>query len=149
MGAAPISFVCPVARRNQTVDYDGYHDEEARTGRRVSIRPYYRYPGGHTKIVRTGRVRGLHGDGVLPEKDYGSRTTRNQYEYRCECGHVGWSKHVDILRRPLGCPDGGWCHHADSYCTPEAFCFRVAVCEPLSNVFPNDEWPRRYAKAPS
>jgi hypothetical protein len=23
------------------------------------------------------------------------------HEYRCGCGHVGWSTHIDILRHPL------------------------------------------------
>lgn len=23
------------------------------------------------------------------------------HEYRCECGNVGWSAHVDVLKRPL------------------------------------------------
>lgn len=35
------------------------------------------------------------------------------------------------------CPDGGKCHHL---CTQT--CWRVSVCEPLSGVYPNDEWPR-------
>lgn len=37
---------------------------------------------------------------------------------------------------PERCPDGGTCHHG---CTTS--CFRVATCGPLSDVFPNDEWP--------
>ena len=47
-----------------------------------------------------------------------------------------------------GCPDGGTCHHE---C--EGGCFRVQFCEPLSDVFPNDEWPdemiqeHRYAQS--
>lgn len=44
--------------------------------------------------------------------------------------------------RPTGlrtiCPDGGTCHHQ---CGPDQICFRVACCEPLSGVYPNDEWP--------
>lgn len=34
------------------------------------------------------------------------------------------------------CPDDGTCHHQ---C--EIGCFRVEKCGPLSNVYPNDEWP--------
>jgi len=37
--------------------------------------------------------------------------------------------------RPL-CPDEGTCHHD---CVKK--CFRVGSCEPLSGVFPNDQWP--------
>lgn len=36
------------------------------------------------------------------------------------------------------CPDDGTCHHECG----DRGCFRVACCEPLSNVFPNDEWPQ-------
>ncbi len=28
----------------------------------------------------------------------GLRSTLMSREYRCECGHVGWSYHVDLLR---------------------------------------------------
>lgn len=35
------------------------------------------------------------------------------------------------------CPDGGACHHDCS----ENECFRVACCEPLSNVYEDDRWP--------
>ncbi len=35
------------------------------------------------------------------------------------------------------CPDGGTCHHE---CVDRK-CFRVKCCEPLSDVFPNNEWP--------
>lgn len=38
---------------------------------------------------------------------------------------------------PRECPDNGWCHHS---CEPW-FCFRVNCCGPLSDVYPNDEWP--------
>lgn len=34
------------------------------------------------------------------------------------------------------CPDGGACHHGCAY-----GCFRVETCEPLSGVFPDDQWP--------
>lgn len=44
--------------------------------------------------------------------------------------------------RPTGlrtiCPDGGTCHHQ---CGVSQICFRVDCCEPLSGVYPNDEWP--------
>ena len=32
----------------------------------------------------------------------GARSTRTAREYRCSCGHVGWSNHVDLLVRKLG-----------------------------------------------
>lgn len=35
------------------------------------------------------------------------------------------------------CADGGLCHHG---CAQNE-CFREEACEPLSGVFPNDEWP--------
>lgn len=34
------------------------------------------------------------------------------------------------------CPDGGTCHHG---C--RRTCFRRAHCEPLSGVFPDEQWP--------
>lgn len=42
-------------------------------------------------------------------------------------------------RANLACPDDGYCHHAES-CSPRR-CWRVEACGPLSNVFPNDDWP--------
>jgi hypothetical protein len=29
---------------------------------------------------------------------------RTAFEYRCSCGHVGWTAHVDILRSYIGGP---------------------------------------------
>jgi hypothetical protein len=34
------------------------------------------------------------------------------------------------------CPDGGKCHHSCAI-----GCFRVETCEPLSGIYPGDEWP--------
>ena len=95
------------------------------------------YPPGHD-VVRTGRVRGNPTVGGYSRSLHGGTV-----EYRCSCGHVGWTKHADILRYPIGCPDGGTCHHQ---CNDEfkTWCWRVAACEPLSGVFPNDAWPREY-----
>lgn len=39
------------------------------------------------------------------------------------------------------CPDGGVCHHRCDESDYPLTCWRVATCGPLSNVFPNDEWP--------
>jgi predicted RNA-binding Zn-ribbon protein involved in translation (DUF1610 family) len=47
-------------------------------------------------VVRTGRERERR-----PNKGsaLGVRSLREQHEYRCkDCGHVGWSRHTDILR---------------------------------------------------
>jgi hypothetical protein len=94
------------------------------------------YPDGH-EVVRTGRVRGNPRDGGYSRTLHGGSV-----EYRCSCGHVGWSKHVGVLRTPIGCPDGGKCHHrCDENGTG---CFRVECCVPLTGVFPNDEWPKVY-----
>ena len=38
------------------------------------------------------------------------------------------------------CPDGGTCHH---HCW--RMCFRVLTCEPLSGVYPDDQWPAEVA----
>ena len=52
-----------------------------------------RFPLGHEEIIRTGRIRYI-GKGSV-------RSLATAHEYVCECGHVGWSKHRDILRYPL------------------------------------------------
>lgn len=44
---------------------------------------------------------------------------------------------------PLGCPDGGACHHE---CAPGA-CFRVHSAGPLSGTYPGDEWPPEVVSA--
>jgi len=49
------------------------------------------------RLVRTGKVRG-------EPKSYGShmRMLGEHYQYEClDCGHIGWSKHIDILHKPL------------------------------------------------
>lgn len=81
MGAAPFEFVCPVARRNR----EGLWSSG-------NVPPY---PKGHDRIVRTGRTK--------PRPVDGKRSGRNlpdRHEYRCQCGHVGWSAHAGILRYP-------------------------------------------------
>lgn len=93
----PIEFICPVARRNQ------YVEPTARAYTR-SYRMMLRYPPGHTRIVRTGRVK----NAAVPGRHAhaGSRMLNESHEYRCECGHVGWSKHRGVLRYPIeGEPD--------------------------------------------
>lgn len=49
------------------------------------------------RLVRTGKVRG-------EPKPYGShlRMLGEHHQYEClDCGHVGWTRHVDILHKPL------------------------------------------------
>lgn len=88
----PITFVCPVARRRQEVDP---------TARRYarSYRASLRYPPGHTRITRTGRVKNAAEPGRHAHA--GSRVLNESHEYVCECGHRGWSKHRDILHYPI------------------------------------------------
>jgi hypothetical protein len=45
-------------------------------------------------VTLTGRERPYRRKGVM-----GSRSTHVSREYRCSCGHVGWSNHVDLARR--------------------------------------------------
>lgn len=85
MGAAPFQFVCPVARRNRVGTW-GNGNVPA-------------YPDGHDLIVRTGRTK--------PRPVDGKRSAANlpdRHEFRCECGHVGWSAHVGILHYPVETP---------------------------------------------
>lgn len=73
----PSYFICPVARR----------DRDFLT---------WALPSGHSQIVRTGRTR--------PYRGHGSRHPRmldTAHEYRCECGHVGWSAHRGVLYHPV------------------------------------------------
>lgn len=43
----------------------------------------------HSPIVRTGKIRRNVGGNT--------RTLSDAYQYRCACGHVGWTRHRDIL----------------------------------------------------
>lgn len=45
----------------------------------------------HREITLTGRTRKVR-------KPNGQRMTKTAREYRCTCGHVGWSRHVDLER---------------------------------------------------
>jgi hypothetical protein len=52
-----------------------------------------------TQLVRTGRTKPYNGGNT------GVRGLRTFHEYRClTCGHVGWSRHCDIVRKPLEKP---------------------------------------------
>lgn len=45
------------------------------------------------RVTLTGRTRPYpHRQGHA----LGSRSSRTSREYRCSCGHVGWSNHVDL-----------------------------------------------------
>ena len=71
----PHWFLCPFERRRFTAD---------------------RLRGAPHKKVRTGKTR------RAPSPGKGSvRKLQESHEYRCSCGHVGWSCHVDVLRTPL------------------------------------------------
>ena len=50
------------------------------------------------KQVRTGRTRPYTGG------NKGIRGLMTHHEYRCECGHVGWSRHADVTRLPTETP---------------------------------------------
>lgn len=72
----PLWFRCPVQRRE-----------------RVWPHPY---PSGH-ETVRTGRTKPNRSRKTGAS---GGRALRVLHEYRCSCGHVGWTSHVGILNRP-------------------------------------------------
>ena len=76
----PVAFVCPVARRNRAL----WSGEEKGA-----------LPPGHDAIVRTGRTKPVKKGKGHPRKLWTS------HEYRCECGHVGWTNHVQIVRYPV------------------------------------------------
>ena len=84
----PNSFVCANARRSQL-----YDPERGRTSARLG----YSYPPGHD-MERTGRTKPLassqEGKGHL-------RALQHRVEYRCSCGHVGWTRMKDVMRLPL------------------------------------------------
>jgi hypothetical protein len=73
----PISFKCAVERRENLGLWGRIHHQVERTGR---SKPYRRLGQG------------------------GMRTMRTAFEYRCSCGHVGWSAHIDILAEYIGGP---------------------------------------------
>jgi hypothetical protein len=50
-----------------------------------------------TRVELTGRKRPYRNRGAM-----GTRSCHTSREYRCECGHVGWSNHIDLARRELG-----------------------------------------------
>ena len=77
MGDAPFAFLCPAGRRERWRDRN------------------HRMPPGHERIVRTGRTK------PNPSRNIGPRTLNTLHEFECQCGHVGWSRHVDILNYPL------------------------------------------------
>lgn len=80
----PLTFMCAKCRKVAW----------RRTPTQATSSPY-----GHN-VVRTGRVRALSG---YAGRNQPPRTLSQHHEYRClDCGHVGWSRHVDVLTKPLG-----------------------------------------------
>jgi hypothetical protein len=77
MGASPIFFMCPK--------------------RRLDKWKYAEFPGAEPEhdIVRTGRTK------PNSSNRRGSRTLPEVHEFKCSCGHVGWSKHVGVLNKPV------------------------------------------------
>lgn len=79
----PLTLKCAKCKKIPTwyTDHQGKRDWHATPG----------------TIVRTGKVRG-------EPKPYGShlRMLGEHHQYEClDCGHVGWTRHVDILRKPM------------------------------------------------
>ena len=71
---SPISFMCGTLRRKHSDwrDYDAH------------------------RVTLTGRERPYR---ASPTSALGLRSTTVSREYRCTCGHVGWSNHADLGRR--------------------------------------------------
>lgn len=78
----PIYFKCAAERRERSSIY-------------VQVADGIRHV-----VVRTGRTRGPGLDREVGTTAYG-RMMLNAHEYRCSCGHIGWTKHHGILRKPL------------------------------------------------
>lgn len=74
MRGRPHAFMCPVKRR----------------GRRKN----FTHPLGHD-VVRTGRTKPNR------SRKMGAYGIDESHEYRCSCGHVGWSTHPDIIWLPI------------------------------------------------
>lgn len=72
----PMTFRCTVERR----------EREWRTG----------YCWREHSVARTGRTKPRPHNGKL-----GPRSLDTRHEYRCSCGHVGWTTHVEIVRYPI------------------------------------------------
>lgn len=51
------------------------------------------------RVVRTGRTRPAPRN---PGHAVGVRSLMVEHEYRCSCGYVGWTRHIDILTRRIG-----------------------------------------------
>lgn len=70
---SPVHFACPVARRNRNLTT-------------------WSLPEGHD-VTLTGRTKPY-----TPPRAIGSRSTFTSREFRCTCGHVGWSNHAALER---------------------------------------------------
>lgn len=58
-------------------------------------RRYSGYDRGGHRVELTGRTRPHR---KKKGSAMGSRSVHTSYEYRCSCGHVGWSNHADLAR---------------------------------------------------
>jgi hypothetical protein len=56
------------------------------------------------RVALTGRTRTRK-----TSRGHSGRSTLVVREYRCSCGHVGWSNHVDLARRGLPCKNYDRC----------------------------------------
>lgn len=81
----PINFMCPKLR---TIYWRDRTDDRAAR---------------HQGVTLTGRVKRMKTGKGHPRKSWTS------FEYRCACGHAGWSSHKDLERiaNKLGIP-GAW-----------------------------------------
>jgi hypothetical protein len=92
----PIHFHCAKARRvyygaraprsNHPRDLDDWYDDIARTAEERS----------RHVVTLTGKTRPSTEGKGHPRK---SRTTR---QYKCSCGHIGWSSHIALERQEKG-----------------------------------------------
>jgi len=78
----PIFFHCAIARRIYYGNRASKGDAVTRTNRERDAH----------KTTLTGRTRPTKKGRGHPRKSW---TT---YEYRCACGHVGWSSHIELER---------------------------------------------------
>lgn len=80
----PIAFGCAKCRLSRT----GWHLD------RATISP----------VFRTGKVRPV----PKARRNNGPpRTMREEHQYECKvCGHVGWTRHVDVLKAPMKPSEG-------------------------------------------
>ena len=62
---------------------------------------------------------------------------RGAPKVRTDAGDVRYFPGAWVAEITRDCPDGGTCHHECGL----ARCWRVDTCEPLSGVYPGNQWP--------